>query len=201
MTNAYSFRFTETIYDGRQVRGPRLMATLRNAGHMEPVDGIGAQFWTPYIVAWFKSYLYSDKRAATLFWGSSSPFALMQSPQISAHSDPGMDIELRRSATTDYDGDRASDEVALSAFVTNTLSSETQYEMFYHPGEQSGDSNPFKSATFHPSITPRIGNGQTASFTFHAVLAHFPTPLEVHLICMDTRGNGTTFATVKTLIL
>jgi hypothetical protein len=175
-----------TIYDSSLLKGPKLMAILRNAGHMEPVDGIGFQRWTPYLTAWFKSYLYSDLEASTLIWGQSSPQSLQLNPQMSAvHSFPGMSVTMSGSPSV-IGGD-----FVLSAKVRNNLGRDTQYQMFYYSSKYPE----LESIDFKPAISPILSKGDALSFTVEATLKSNITDasqVQVFVISRDKFANGTT---------
>ena len=182
-----------TIYDSSLLRGPKLMAILKNAGHMEPVDGIGFQRWTPYLTAWFKSYLYSDLQASTLIWGISSPQSLQTNVQMAAvHTSAGMSVQASGPPSV------VENKVILPASVLNRLDRETQYQMFYF-----SDKYPqVKALDIRPATSPLLSRGESLSFSVQATMDFNITaePFMLFITARDKFANGTTTASFSASI-
>ena len=74
------FAIRTTLYRGSNP--PKMMATLGGAGHLNPVNFVGGQQFTPYVTAWFKLYVENMQQLRTLFWNASNPDSILNDPQM-----------------------------------------------------------------------------------------------------------------------
>ena len=185
------------IYDSRVLQGPKLMANLLNAGHMEPVDGIGYQTWTPYLTAWFKAYLYSEVEASTLIWGITSPQSLQVNTQMkSVDSFPGFSVALKEPGLSVREVDeayRSSDTFAFSGSITNRLARDTQYDLYYYCSEE------LNGVEIMPALTPILSEKQSMSFKISGS-TNATDDFYFHVIGRDRYQNGSTLSSVSLLL-
>ena len=174
-----------TAYDSGLLRGPKVMATLADAGHNEPVDGAGYQRWTPYLTAWFKAYLYSDVKASTLIWGITSPQSLQVNTQMqSVESNPGFSVEVEEFS------ERTNDTFALSGKIKNRLESARDFEIFYYSPLDIDHIN------LVPEVTPLLSEDEASPFTIEGSV-NTTEPFDVYVIGRDRYQNGSTLASFK----
>lgn len=75
------FAIRTTLYRGSNP--PKMMATLSGVGHLNPVNFVGGQQFTPYVTAWFKLYIENMQQLNTLFWNTSDPGSILNDPRMS----------------------------------------------------------------------------------------------------------------------
>ena len=177
-----------SIYDSALLRGPKLMAILRMAGHMEPVDRVGFQRWNAYLTAWFSAYLDGDLQASTLIWGVSSPQSLQVNPQMSSlYSFPGMSVGAeRKEAEADQEA-AGEPDLVLSGSVENLLDQSTKYGVWYFCGEDVG------TLEVKPDTPPILTKFQSAKFAVEATFNETVGAARLYVIC----NSGGTLATAE----
>lgn len=183
-----------TIYDSRSLRGPKVMAVLQTAAHMEPVDGIGFQRWTPYLTAWFLCYLRADLEASTLIWGLTSPQSLQVNPQMAQrYSFPGMEVKAQVKKRA-REGN-ATLAIAMAAAVKNAVDLRTQFEVLYWTPDKAR----LAALDVKPAITPLLSQDQSSAFEIAVDLVG-EAPLPFYVICRSKYANGTTTATAMVTV-